>query len=176
MVYIPSGGDFPDFRDWCTKKKTLADAEKSLGAKVRAPKDTHGRDLEAIYATETYPNGNPVGRWDREVVLDYGDFIVLIAPTPSAKAAQQRVDAAGDPLRLATGLYRKCVVKGQPAYVRKKGKVTAKTDAEGKPVRPGMTSTESAVYFCVGSEVIHVFSEPLSEDDVLAIAESMDFD
>lgn len=166
----------PDFREWCTKKSSLAEAEKSLGAKVRAPTETRGRNLKAIYVGETYPDGSAVDTWDKEALLDYGDFVVLIAPRPSAQAAASHVEEAGNPLNLATGLYRRCTVRGTPAYVRKKGEVTAEVDSSGKTVRPAMTSTESVVYFSAGNEAVLVFSEPLSEDDVLAIAESIDFD
>jgi len=165
----------PDFRDWCTKKASLTEAEESLGAKVRAPADTRGRTLLGIYVGETYPDGTPVEQWDRGVILDYGDLVVTILPQPSANSASVFVQSSRDPNSEKRGLGRQANVKGRPAWVQEKGEAELAVDSSGKTL-PGVRHGKSWVRWSEDSEVVTVYGDSLPAEDLVRVAESMDFD
>lgn len=145
------------------------------GAKVRAPKDSRGRALKGIYVAEAYSSGTKVAWQDAEAALDYDGFLITIMPQRTERAAREWVETSADSAVQERGLGYFSEVNGLPAWVETKGEAKPIADPSREFV-PFMTVTENRLCFCAGQDVIHIYSETLSVDDLFTIAESMDFD
>ena len=171
----PFFSGYIDFREWASKKSSLAEAEKTLGIKVRAPADTRGRKLQQIYVLETYSDGQPVARWDQAAILDYGDFVVGFDVCGSSAAAEEAVEARIDKDAEAAGLACRAQVQGRPASVWQKGEMPIVLDANGKTVRPAIYYRASVVSWSSATILLSVSSSSVSVDQLLAVAESIDY-
>lgn len=163
---------YVDFRESATKVASLSEAEEAIGAKVRAPAETRGRKLQQIYVVGPYSKEQP---WDTSAILDYGDFTVGFDFCGSPASAATMADQRCDPDAEAAGLARRVQVRGVSATVLRKGESEMVVDADGKTVQPGISQRGSVVSWSIGSVLLSVSSTSVSDDELLLIAESIDY-
>lgn len=164
---------YTDFRESATKMPSLADAEKALGAEVRAPSETLGAKLLQVYLVTSDSKEQP---WDQAVVLDYGEFTVGFDMCGSSVSAQTRVDERCDPAAVAAGLARRVDVGGRSGSVMVRGTSEIVLDPTGKTVRQGVTHRGSNVSWSVGRILVSVSSSTISDDQLLLVARSVDYE